>query len=212
MAKATIEFPQSLRELCQKGWTPQRMKALILSVLRMHFADANKIIEPELQKKIWKSDDSTGILIEVAEKWKPNLTERRPGLILKRNPATILHLGFGGDRMQLSTGTAVGRRIHTDFYQGSHTIFCIGGEGAETEILASEVFNELNGFSQLIRSYMNLFRFMVVEVGEMSLLEEASENFVVPITVGYAWQIGWEITEETAAPFMGIDMSVNIIT
>jgi hypothetical protein len=76
---------------------------------------------------------------------------------------------------------------------GSHVIYCIAGESAEIEILATEVYKDLMMFSSTIRRLFGFLRFVVSDIGEPAILEEATENFVVPVTVTYGMQDMWRV-------------------
>ena len=43
---------------------------------------------------------------------------------------------------------------------------------------------------------MKLAKFQVTEVGEVSEIEESTENYVVPITIGWAYQETWRLSPE----------------
>jgi hypothetical protein len=59
----------------------------------------------------------------------------------------------------------------------------------------------------VLRHPLRLHKLLVTEVGELALLEEADENFVVPITIAYAFEDSWEITNN--APLVTrVDLSV----
>jgi hypothetical protein len=82
---------------------------------------------------------------------------------------------------------------HTNLIQGSHTLFCISGESAEVEILAHEVWKELMQFGPYARKKFNLLRFVVSDCEDPAILEEATENFVVPVVVSYGIQDSWQL-------------------
>ena len=84
-----------------------------------------------------------------------------------------------------------GNDHYVTFWKGSHTLFCIGGTGAQAEILATEVQRELTEFGPELVRTLGLMRFQVTEIGAVGELEEAQENFVVPVTVGYAYEERW---------------------
>jgi hypothetical protein len=90
----------------------------------------------------------------------------------------------------------LGNRHFSTFWVGSHTLFCIGGTGAQAETLATEVRRDLTEFGPAILKTFCLLRFQVVEVGAISELEESTENFVVPVTVGYAFQENWQLLQQ----------------
>ena len=54
----------------------------------------------------------------------------------------------------------------------------------------------MTGFGPVIQRTLRLHRFSVTEVGAIAELEEATENFVVPVTVGYAYEQNWLIRQQ----------------
>jgi hypothetical protein len=108
-------------------------------------------------------------------------------VIIRRNAWKSIKLGINN----LSGTTPTGFNEYTKFWRGSHTLFCIAKEGAEAEILAAETYRYLLHFSPVFRKYFNLLMFELVEVGGLSELEEATERYVVPITVAYGWDETW---------------------
>ena len=76
-------------------------------------------------------------------------------------------------------------------------MFCIHGTGASVDILATEVQRELTGFSSIVRTFLGLEKFQVTEVGPISEVEEAREHYVVPVTVGWAYQENQTVRAES---------------
>jgi hypothetical protein len=95
-------------------------------------------------------------------------------------------------------------------YQGSHTVFVIGGESAEVELLAGEVYREMVGFGPVVRQQFNFLRFVVTEIGEVSLLEEAAEHFVVPVVVSYGAQDTWQICPPSLQEMQEFGLNLNL--
>lgn len=58
-----------------------------------------------------------------------------------------------------------------------------------------------------MRDHLGLLQFAVTEVGAIAEVEEATENFVVPITVGWAYQETWELQVESL-PIKRIPLSI----
>jgi hypothetical protein len=143
---------------------------------------------------LWKADKTTGIVIESITSWKPQHTENRPAIIIKRNGWKKVRAGMD-DRLQ-GTTPGDGYSRFENMWQGSHTLLCITNDGAETELLACELFRELNQFSEAIRSTLNLTRFEVLEVSELSLLEEAHQNYVAAVSVAYVYNETWRVKQE----------------
>ena len=191
--------------LCHTGWAPIILQGLFRDILIRHFSEANHIEMPDLRKLIWREDPPTGILIESVQRWRGDLTEKRPAILIKRNAFKNLRAVIGD-----LTGTdEEGTDNYVTFWVGSHTLFCIHGTGASVDILATEVQRELTQFAPVYVKLLGLHKFQVTQVGEISELEEATENFVVPITVGWAYEETWSLTPE-ALRMMAIDIGFNL--
>jgi hypothetical protein len=119
----------------------------------------------------------------------------RPGVIVKRNSYANSRRGIG-DRHQGQPVDAEGNAHYTTFWNGSHTLFCIGGSGAQAELLGAEVQRELTQFGPEIARVLDLKRWQVSQIGAVAELAEAQANFVVPITVGYAYEERWIIRQQ----------------
>ena len=92
------------------------------------------------------------------------------------------------------------------FWVGSHTLFCIGGTGAEAEILATEVQRQLTQFAPVIQRSLGLMRLRAAQLNEISRLEEAPENFLVPVTFSVAYAERWTIKQQ-APRLRGISLT-----
>lgn len=86
-----------------------------------------------------------------------------------------------------------GKRSFGGYWNCSHTIFALAKEGAETDILATEVAKCLLWFEEEITTQLELQRFMILEIGELAALKESREHFVVPISVAYVVPEFWYI-------------------
>jgi hypothetical protein len=183
---------ESLSSLCALMPRPQLVTGIVVSWLRQHFSQTPNIEDPKLQDTLWAAKiDTTKILVDSVYSWKPATTETRPGVFIKRGPWRVLRLGI--DDRKMGGMPISGNRHYVSFIQGSHSIFCIAGAPAEAETLAAEVYRELVQFGPLFRATFNFLKFQITDVGEVSILEEARENFVVPITLAYATDDAWEI-------------------
>jgi hypothetical protein len=171
------------------------MTGLFCDLLRRHFATENNIAPADLRNLIWQKTDQTDILIEPAYKWRPELTQKRPGVLIKPNAMANKKIGLANLR-QLPFVDRTGNKRFLTYWLGSHTIFCIASNGTKVELLANEVRTELSQFSEVIRSMLDLKQFGVIEVGAISILEEAQQNLVVPVTVGYAIEERWTVREQ----------------
>jgi hypothetical protein len=181
--------------LCTAGPRPLITTGWLRLWLTGHFQLANLEDQSQaVQHMLWTPVSTTGIMIESITRWLPEMTEKRPAVIIKRNPWKRIRLGIG-DKM-LGLTELDGQGVYANAWQGSHTLFCITGKGAETELLAAEVYREMNEFGPVFREVLDLLRFEVSEVGDLMILDEARQNFVVPIVVAYAFVEGWRIRRE----------------
>jgi hypothetical protein len=190
------------------------MTGVFVRSLREHFASAldleyNGTVEErgELEGYLWHPEvDKTKILIDAVWKFNSQDIQRRPALMVKRN-------AWKTQRVAIADGMTVGIARHSDgspdrvrgqfqtkAVLGSHTIFAIGGTGAEAELLGAEVFRHLHEFSQVIREDLRLNRFAVEEMAEVSLVEEFDDHFAVPIVAAYAFFSAWRV--DVQAPWL----------
>jgi hypothetical protein len=160
-----------------------------------HFANADNIEARELRGKLWKAIASTDIVIESITQWRPDLTQKRLAIIIKRNDWQVQRITIG-DRLHGNIPFS-GNREHSVLVTGSHTFFCLAGRGTEAEILAAEVYREMMQFGPVIRDELDLKRFVVVSVGSLFELEESKENFGVPVTVSYVADESWQLVPQS---------------
>lgn len=185
--------PPTLSHLCSLGWRRLLITGLCRDLLIQHFADPEQIVDPDLQEMVWRADERTGILIESIHRWRGELVEKRPAVVVKPNAVQNMRLAIGDQE----SVDEQGHHHYATFWVGSHTLFCIHGSGASVEVLASEVQREMTQYASLMTSYLGLLRWQVTEMGEISEIEEAREGFVVPITVGWAYQERWMLRKES---------------
>lgn len=197
---------QTLSSICALRPRPLIMTGLFRDVLVRHFADVSNIEDTALRGSIWREGETTDILIESIHRWTPQLTEHRPAVLIKRNAYSNRRLSVG-DRRHGPSADMQGNSHFTTAWVGSHTLFCLAGTGALAEILSSEVQRELTEFGPVIMKSVDLLRFQVMEIGSVSEVEEATENFAVPITVGYAYTQTWVLQQE-AAPLRRVSLSL----
>lgn len=165
---------------------------MLVNWLQQHFSQNANIEDEKLKKTMWAADISkSGILIESVFRWRPDLTAQRPAILIKRGGWKVLRLGI--DDRKMGGMTESGNREYLVAFQGAHYLYCMGTSPAEAEAVATEVLRELVQFGPLFRKTFRFLKFQVVEVGEISLVEEAKQNFVVPITIAYVADDAWEI-------------------
>lgn len=181
--------------LCAYAPRPQLFTGLFIDILQRHFSAPERVEEPDLRHLLWHGDEGATILIESHHRWLPTQVERRPAIVVKRNAYSNFRAGVG-DALQGNAANLQGDRTYSTFWVGSHTCFCIGGSGAQAELLGGEVQRELSQFGPEILRHADLHRWQVTEIGAVGILEEHHENFVVPVTVAYAYNETWTLRQE----------------
>lgn len=197
--------------LCEQGWQPLLITGFLRDLLIRQWADPVNIIAPELKQYVWSEGVTSGILIESVHRYRADLVEKRPAIMIKRNSYRNMPIGFVGQ----SFGGGISKypnekgsiSQHATLFIGSHTLFCIHGTGASTEILATEVQNHILACMYPIRRHLDLRQFSVTEVGAIQELEESSENYVIPITIGWGYEQTWELKDDSL-PLQGVSLGV----
>ena len=180
-----------ISSLCQMGLQPLMLTGFFRDLLTRHFQPEN-IQSRDLANYIWRDDMTTGILIESIHRWRGDLAEKRPAILIKRNQYSNTRMTVGDQ-----AGTdAQGNRQYVTWWTGSHTLFCIHASGASAEVLATEVQREITQFAPVILQTLGLFRLVVTDVVAISEIEEANESFVIPVNVTWAYQEFWTIKQE----------------
>lgn len=187
------------QEVCEL--MPKRLlvTGILVKWMQNKFSDEDKIVSEFLKEAIWTSNiETTAILIDTVFRYDPAQTETRPCIAVKPGTITVVRRGID-DRMMVNqpnpncdTNEIKPTKYNT-FLQGSATLFCIAGNSAEVEILSDEVLKEMIQFGPTARKEFGFMRFVAHELGEPSILEEATENFVVPVVVSYVMQDIWQI-------------------
>lgn len=192
--------------LCSLGPRPHIMTGIFVTLLRNHFSDANNIESEVFRTRLFKTGtdaDETGVMIEDATVWTPSRTGKRPAVVVRRN---------AWDHQKRTTfdsragTTAEGHGIYVKFWRGSHTIFCIANTGTETEILGAETYRMLMHFGPVFREYFKLMQLEIMQYGQLARVEEATQRFVVPITLAYGWSEQW-IIREHVPPLQDVRLS-----
>lgn len=185
--------------LCSYGMRPHVMTGLLRQLIIGHFSDPNNIEEPRIRRQletlgIWRPSDNGinngGILVESITRWAPQLADKRPAVLIKRN-AWEWKKEVIGDL--IGQNAYNGTTMYAGFWEGSHTLYCLCPNGAETEFLTTEVVKFLIHFSPLIRDQLDLHRFYVAQVGGIGEVQEVVQGYAVPVTVAYVAEEAWTL-------------------
>jgi hypothetical protein len=213
--------------LCSSRHPANVMTGIWTRALREHFSSVDNLQfngfdelteegKPvlQLQNYLW-SPDNTKTKIQIQPVWEYNSQDiqRRPALYVKRNAVKFERLGLddgwttGPVKNEHGQVERVPGEYHSKLVLGSHTVFCVGQTGAETEMLAQEVTNHILEFGPRLRVELKLMRVTLAEVGELAVLDEFVEHFVVPVVIAYGIAKSWRIIE--IQPFLKT-LSINV--
>jgi len=214
VASPTLVDFDEFSSLCHTGHAPNVLTGAFGRILRVHFSDPDTIEATSLKTAIWHEQPQdttegsveTGILIEPIFRWDPQQLGTRPAVYVKRNGMRIERYGIN-DGLQTGLGVDAAGELkinegeqHFVGVLGSHTLFCIGRAGAETEILAGEVFREIQHFAPVLRRDLKLKKLAVTEVTEPQQLEEHDQHFAVAVVLGWAYFEKWRLVPQ--APWL----------
>lgn len=191
--------------LMHTGWQSLLLTGALRRLLISKFAQATNIEQPDLRSLIWRDNPSSGIMIESVHRWLPEMTEKRPALLIKRNAYQNLRVTIGDH----SGPDGYGDEHFQTFWVGSHSVFCIHQTGASCEILATEVQRELTELGPVFVHQLALDKFQVTEVGAIAAVAEARQAYVIPITIGWAYQQKWKLAQE-ALPLAAIQTTIEL--
>lgn len=189
-----ISDPGKYSNWCSIAPKPHLMTGFFREWFINHFANSDNIEAKELRGKLWKAVPATDIVIESITQWRPDLTQKKLAIIIKRNDWQPQRISID-DRLHGGLPTSANRE-HSILIAGSHTFFCLAGKGTEAEILAAEVYREMMQFGPIIRDELDLKRFSLVSVGSLFELEEWKETYGVPVTVSYVADENWTLVPQ----------------
>lgn len=189
----------TISSLCSYGMRPHVMTGLLRQLLISHFCDPDNIEEARLRKYAktsggWKPVDGglngSGFLIESITRWKPTMADAGPAILIRREKWSWRKINIGNKSGEdLTTGT----KYYSGQWQGAHTLMCRSQNGAEVEVLTTEVVKFLLHYSPLIITQMNLMSFYVAEVGAIEEPKEVAKGYAVPVTVAYVAEENWSL-------------------
>lgn len=200
-------YVDGISSLAETGLQPHIITGILLQLVREHFADPERIKSPYLKSCIWvpKEDDqvtpdpeATQILIDPVYRWNLTTTQMRPAVVIKRNALTPRKVGIAHNRsfgLGEDDYPEAGSK-HSAFLEGGHTLFCIARDGGAVEVLATEVSQHLYQFAPVIQREFCFGLFELAQIGEVSVLEESEEHFVVPIVLHYAYEDRWLLAKQ----------------
>lgn len=181
------------------GLSPRVITGTLRQIFCQHFSDPEHVLSPALRRYLtreggWRSAEDSPLMIEAIANWRPEMTEARPGIVIKEGD-------WNWQRVVIGDGAGEHYQDGVSYFLGhwmcTHTVFALGGEGAETQNLASEVAKLILWYTPIIQDQLDLHRFTLVSLGALHVLEESKEHYVVPVTVAYVVEERWHMQAET---------------
>lgn len=176
---------------------PVILTGFLKQLFTQFFVDPRNIVNAKVREIMtrsdgWRPDEQTAILVESSGRWRPELTEKRPGVIIRREDWNHQSIAIGDKLHGLNTDATESR---IDHWIGGYTVFALAGAQVEAENLASEILRVLRGYARLITEQLNVHLFRVTKIGAPGQLEEAKSNWAVPITIAVIVETQWLVRE-----------------
>jgi len=89
------------RTFCRLRFSPTLATGVILGLLREHYGDPTSIIEPSLQQYVWRSDNTTAMMIETCTNDALTRIQMRPAILVRRNAIKIQKEGLDNEMKSL---------------------------------------------------------------------------------------------------------------
>lgn len=193
------------RTFCRLRFSPILATGVILGLLREHYGNPTAIVDPMLQRYVWRNDDATSMMIETCTNDALASIQMRPAVLVRRNAITTKREGIDDEIKSL--GGESGRDYVVTLH-GSHTVFCITGKPGFTEILANETAIHLLQAGPTIRGSL-CFKadFKLEQIGELGVLDGLGGQYVVPVTFSYITDFAWSIAPDLP-PLRHIDVGM----
>lgn len=168
------------------------LTGIILDILRRHFSDPRRIVIPELRQLRWTEGEDTRLLIESMERWRPELTEHRPAILVREGEYRQSKLIMGA----MHPPNLDGSLDHMVLWQGNHACVCLGASSGQARLLAHEVADELTQFGPLYRRQFHLQDWQVIGISSMAPLPEAERVRGITVSLGLGYQQLWSIHQQ----------------
>lgn len=201
----------TLAGCCPRGVDLRCVERFLYRLVANHFVRADTICEPELKKYTF-TDDPTTTKLRIAINSQFDLAggERYPAIIIKRGATQSQRIVMGDlaePREDLGENASDSHFVR--FYQGTHSLLALSNNAVECELFGQELLDLLTVVSPIVRSTLPFHDFQVSGLGELGVLDEVGNLFAVPVSVTYAYEYGWTLTNRTQ-PLGSLAITTNI--
>jgi len=167
--------------ISSRGINRQDITGLLVRLLTSYFSNPENIKYNEIKQRVWKPGDDTGILIESVGRFRPELAEKRPAILVR--PGEWKKIIQGLQSELISTDTYQPNKRYILVIQGSHNIIVVSKNPAETEILSDEVFKFLDLLKIVAPATTPIDFLRVLGISELKPLAEQRTHYysVIPL-------------------------------
>jgi len=196
-----IQSLQQISYLCDRGLTPHVLTGFFRDFLAVMWSTADNIVNPVLRKHLWNESAGSGILIENVTRFRADVVEKQPAIMIKRNSIKFVPIGLDDGLIYGNWSDGTNNQVgafqnHNLLITGSHTLFCIGELGM-AEALSHEVLMHVLELCPAFRRDLDLVACLPVELGAVQKLAGTKDRLVAPITVAWQYAHEWQLYEES---------------
>ncbi len=167
--------------------TPLVLTGIFVDLLKNHF----KTNSGDFQ---WHENAvTTKLIIKPAYLWDAEIVQKRPACYIKRG-------GLRYQKIVINNLQQISQKTDTISYvvtcQGSIIIVCMSENAGTVERLAEEVSELFIAYTPIIRKEYDFIEFKMENIGEVSLLKEHSNIFIVPVTISFLFSENWSLVHK----------------
>ncbi|MEM3062001.1 MAG: hypothetical protein QW303_00455 [Nitrososphaerota archaeon] len=170
---------------------PGVMTAIFVNILKHFFAHPSYLSTPRFKlhpNKQLDPDENSNVIIASVAAFLPELSDKRPAVLVRRLEWAVNQLGVGDGRINTSNTE------HSRYLigiTGGHSIICLSREMGEVEALVEEVMNCFIYFKPALRKMLNLNKLQLTVVDRVSGFKSNRDYFLCPLVVKYTWTESW---------------------
>jgi len=169
--------------VCSKGINRQDITGLLRRLLISYFSNPDNIRNEAIKDRVFKEGEDTGILIEAVGRFRPEIAEKRPAILIRPGEWKVLDLGIQAHLIRGDVFQS-GRQYALEV-AGTHNIIVVSKTPSETEILADEVFKFFALLRVVLPSITPVPMFKVTGISELKAIAEQKTHFYCIIPVRY---------------------------
>ena len=178
---------------------PSIITGVFLQFTRCMFFSADSIVNEQLKGYIWTDASDSRIVIDPSYKWNSKNVQQRPSIYIKREAVSInSQLGLGAGQ-HVSHFNADGNHRGVDntvLMSGGHSLICIGQSSSEAENIGHELLFKFIEYREPLQKEAKLGKLAVGGLSSVSKADENKENWVVVISLAWAYSHNWTLYQE----------------